>query len=77
LGVEKEQAAAAAIVLHLVDFAPAATFGFYYFLRREISFARLRELMTSDAVEHAVEDEKIVPAESIDNTSFETVGARD
>jgi uncharacterized protein (TIRG00374 family) len=77
LGVEKEQAAAAAIVLHLVDFAPAATFGLYYFLRREVSFTRLRELMTSDAVEHAVEDEKIVPVESIDNKSFETVGARD
>ena len=77
LGVEKEQAAAVAIVLHLVDFSPAAVFGLFYFLRGEISLARLRELMKSDALEHAVEDEKIVPAKAADKPTLETVGVRD
>lgn len=69
LGVEKEQAAAVAIVLHLVDFAPAAAFGLFYFLRGEISLARLRELMKPEAVEHAVEDEKIEPAKALNELS--------
>jgi len=59
LGVAKEQAAAIAIILHLVDFAPAALFGLFYFLRGDVNFARLRSLMATTAVEHAVEDEKI------------------
>lgn len=59
LGVGIEQAAAIAIVLHLVDFAPAALFGFFYFLRGDVSLARLRSSMTVTAVEHAVEDEKV------------------
>ena len=77
LGVEKEQAAAVAIVLHLVDFGPAAAFGLFYFLRGEISLARLLELIKPEAVEHAVEDEKITPAKVLDKTNLETVGARD
>jgi glycosyltransferase 2 family protein len=59
LGVETNQAAALTIVLHLVYFAPALLFGFYYFLRSDISSARLRQLASSESVEHAVEDEKI------------------
>ena len=59
LGVAKEQAAAIAIILHLVDFAPAALFGLFYFLRGDVNLARLRSLMATTAVEHAVEDEKI------------------
>jgi uncharacterized membrane protein YbhN (UPF0104 family) len=58
LGVELEQAAAVAIVLKVVDFGPAAAFGLFYFLRGEISLARLRELTKPEAVEHAVEDER-------------------
>ena len=77
LGVEKEQAAAVAIVLHLVDFGPAAAFGLFYFLRGEISLARLRELIKPEAVEHAVEDEKVAPAKVLDKTNLETVGAGD
>jgi uncharacterized membrane protein YbhN (UPF0104 family) len=42
LGVEREQAAAASIVLHLVAFAPALPLGLYYFLRSHISVAQLR-----------------------------------
>jgi uncharacterized membrane protein YbhN (UPF0104 family) len=63
LGVRREQAAAIAIVLHLVDFAPAALFGLFYFLRGDINVSRLRALISASAFEHAVEDEKIVLAE--------------
>lgn len=59
LGVGREQSAAVAIVTHLVVFAPAVFFGCYYFLRGDIQIARLRQLTSSEAVEHAVEDEKI------------------
>ncbi len=59
LGVEENQAAAIAIVLHLAYFAPALFFGIYYFLRSDISIARLRQLAAPEAVEHAVEDEKL------------------
>lgn len=63
LGAQREQAAAVAIVLHLVDFAPAATFGLYYFLRGEVNVSRLRSLVSAEAVEHAVEDEQVVLAQ--------------
>lgn len=63
LGVAREQAAAVAIVLHLVDFAPAAVFGLFYFLRGDINITRLRALISVRSVEHAVEDEKIALAE--------------
>jgi uncharacterized protein (TIRG00374 family) len=57
LGVARDQAAAVAIILHLVDFAPAALFGFFYFLRGDINVKRLRSLMSSDVKEKAMEDE--------------------
>jgi glycosyltransferase 2 family protein len=57
-----EQAAAASIVLGLVAYAPAVFIGLYYFLRGEINIARLRELTSTEAIEHAVEDEEIEPA---------------
>ena len=62
LGVGREQAAAIAIILHLVDFAPGALFGVFYFLRGDVNVSRLRAMISSSAVEHAVEDEKIVLA---------------
>jgi glycosyltransferase 2 family protein len=62
LGVGREQAAAVAIVLHLVDFGPAALFGLFYFLRGDVNLARLRSLTSATAVEHAVEDEKVALA---------------
>jgi uncharacterized protein (TIRG00374 family) len=65
LGVGRDQAAAVAIILHLVDFAPAAMFGFFYFLRGDINVARLRSLTSTSAVEHAVEDDKVVLAEGV------------
>ena len=59
LGVDSNQAAATAIILHLVDFAPAALFGLYYFLRGDINITRLRAMIRVKAVEHAVEDEPV------------------
>ena len=53
LNVGKEDAAAVSIALHLVYFAPAIFFGFYYFLRGDISLARLRGLVSG---EHAAEE---------------------
>ena len=44
LGVTKELAAAIAIVIHLVDFAPALVFGLYYLVRGEVTIRRLREI---------------------------------
>jgi uncharacterized protein (TIRG00374 family) len=63
LGVGLDKAAAIAIVLHLVDFAPAALFGLFYFLRGDINVARLRESTSTSAVEQAVEDEKVAVVE--------------
>lgn len=48
-----EDAAAVAIIMHLVYFAPAIFFGFFYFLRGDISIERFRSLLSSD---HAVEE---------------------
>ena len=62
LGVARDQAAAISIVLHLVDFAPAALFGLFYFLRGDVNVSRLRKLLSASAVEHAVEDESIALA---------------
>lgn len=53
LGVDKEQATAVSIALHLIYFAPAIIFGIYYFLHGDISIARFRNLLSS---EHAVEE---------------------
>ena len=63
LGVLRETAAAVAIVTHLINFGPAVFFGLFYILRGDISLSRLRSLTSSEAVEHAVEDEKVVPDE--------------
>ena len=63
LGVARETAAAVSIVMHLVDFGPAVLFGFFYFVRGDLNLTRLRALMSPAAVEHAVEDESLVPDE--------------
>lgn len=73
LGVGREQAAAIAIILHLVDFAPAALFGFFYFLRGDVNLARLRSMTTASAVEHAVEDEKVAVAANVKKLEAATV----
>ncbi len=48
-----EDAAAVAIAMHLVYFAPAIVFGLYYFVHGDISIERFRSLLSS---EHAVEE---------------------
>ena len=53
LNVEKNDAAATSIVMHLVYFAPAIIFGLYYFLHGDMSVARFKSLLDS---EHAVEE---------------------
>lgn len=75
LGIGREQAAGVTIVLHLVDFAPAVVFGLYYFLRGDINISRLRALASSEAVEHAVEDDKIRPLPAIRTDELETAVA--
>jgi glycosyltransferase 2 family protein len=64
LGVGRDQAAATAIILHLIDFGPAALFGLFYFLRGDINVARLKALIRVKSVEHAVEDEPVTVAHS-------------
>jgi uncharacterized protein (TIRG00374 family) len=63
LGVPRETAAAVSIVMHVVDFGPALIFGIYYSIRGDINLSRLRSLTSSEAVEHAVEDEQVLPDE--------------
>lgn len=53
LNVDKDQAAATSIAMHLVYFAPAIGFGLYYFLHGDISVARFKSLLSN---EHAVEE---------------------
>jgi uncharacterized protein (TIRG00374 family) len=48
LGVEKELAAAVAIVLHLVDFGPAVLFGIFYAIKGDLSISRLRTLVSPE-----------------------------
>ncbi|MGH9903327.1 MAG: lysylphosphatidylglycerol synthase transmembrane domain-containing protein, partial [Pyrinomonadaceae bacterium] len=43
-----EEAAAVSIILHLVLFGPALFFGLYYFLRSDVSLARLRRLASAE-----------------------------
>ena len=64
LGVGRDQAAATSIILHLIDFGPAALFGLFYFLRGDINLTRLKAMIQVKAVEHAVEDEPVTLANS-------------
>lgn len=47
LGIGRETAAAVSIVLHIVDFGPAAVFGLVYFIRGDMKFSRMRSLLSS------------------------------
>src|SRR5262245_30394892 len=69
LGVERETAAAISIVMHLVDFGPAVIFGFFYLIHGDINLSRLRSSASSEAVEHAVEDQAIEPVENLNSES--------
>lgn len=74
LAVDENKAAAIAIIMHLVFFGPALVIGLYYFLRGNISIARVRQLATPEAVEHAVEDEDIeISKEPATNNEMEVI----
>ena len=50
LGVKKETAAALSIVLHLVDFGPAVLFGLFYVVRGDLTWAKLRAMISPEPV---------------------------
>lgn len=50
LGVKKETAAALSIVLHLVDFGPAVLFGLFYVIRGDLTWTKLRAMISPDQV---------------------------
>ncbi len=77
LGVARETAAAISIVMHVVDFGPALIFGIFYLIRGDINLSRLRSMTSSEAVEHAVEDEAILNDEVFVKNQLETAAARD
>jgi uncharacterized protein (TIRG00374 family) len=64
LGITAETAAAISIVMHVIDFGPAVLFGFFYVIRGDLNFSKLRALTSSEAVEHVVEDEDLIPVDS-------------
>jgi glycosyltransferase 2 family protein len=68
MGVALETSAAISIVLHVIDFGPAVLFGFFYVIRGDLNLSRLRSLASPETVEHAVEDETLLP-DDIDNES--------
>jgi uncharacterized protein (TIRG00374 family) len=63
LGVARETSAAISIVLHVIDFGPAVLFGFFYVIRGDLNLSRLRSLASPETVEHAVEDETLLPGD--------------
>ncbi|HEY3042170.1 MAG TPA: lysylphosphatidylglycerol synthase transmembrane domain-containing protein [Pyrinomonadaceae bacterium] len=77
LGISRERAAAISIVLHVVDFGPAVIFGIFYIIRGDINLSRLRAKTSSESVEHAVEDEPILPDQLFVQGELKTATARD
>jgi len=53
--IQREDAAAVSIAMHLVYFAPAVIFGLYYFFHGDISIERFRSLMSSENAEREIE----------------------
>lgn len=58
LNVPATDAAAVSIVMHLVYFAPALLFGFYYLFHGDISVAQFRELLSGEHAADEVEHER-------------------
>jgi uncharacterized protein (TIRG00374 family) len=52
-----EDAAAVAIAMHLVYFAPAIVFGLYYFVHGDISIERFRSLLSGDKAVEEIESD--------------------
>jgi glycosyltransferase 2 family protein len=57
LGIEREQAAAVSIVMHLLYFVPALLFGLYYLFHGDISIERFRSLLSSENAEREIESD--------------------
>jgi hypothetical protein len=55
--IRTEDAAAVAIAMHLVYFAPAIVFGLYYFVHGDISIERFRSLLSGDKAVEEIESE--------------------
>ncbi len=55
--LKPELAAAIAITMHLVYFAPAVFFGLYYFFHGDISIERFRSLLSSENAEREIESD--------------------
>ena len=55
--IRTEDAAATAIAMHLVYFAPAIVFGLYYFAHGDISIERFRILLSSDKAVEEIESD--------------------
>ncbi len=53
--IQKEDAAAVSIAMHLVYFAPAVFFGLYYFFHGDISIERFRSLLSGENAEREIE----------------------
>jgi len=68
-----EDAAAVAIIMHLVYFAPAIIFGLYYLFRGDISIERFRSLIDSEnAVEEIETDSPDFEQDASDNRPLTT-----
>lgn len=74
LGLDRDTAAAVSIVMHLVDFGPALLFGLFFVLKGELNLSKLRTLVSPESVEHAVEDEKVVPDDALQRAQPNSVG---
>jgi len=71
------EAAAVAILLHLVAFAPAVVWGLYYFLRGDVSFKRLQRLTTTEEIEHAIEEDELDDDGDAMSNELRAVGVTD
>lgn len=77
LGVGETDAKATAIVLHLVIFAPAVFFGLYYFLRSDVSLARLRTVLATAEKREPKEEGVRVPSVEEEKNVAATKRARE
>lgn len=57
LGVDREQAAAISIMMHLIYFVPALIFGLYYLFHGDISVERFRSLLSGENAEREIESD--------------------
>jgi glycosyltransferase 2 family protein len=55
--INREDAAAVSIAMHLVYFAPAVIFGLYYFFHGDISIERFRSLLSSENAEREIKSD--------------------